>query len=111
MPDENTYYWLYNEDMTKFIRFKVFVSLGKDQRVSILEYKIQSHHTLEEAGCPIEPIWLSEQRSIKHEIGQELWMGFVREGWRMMIESVGRIEQQDGMATCWVTLNSTKVNV
>ena len=109
MPDENTYYWMYNEDMTKFIRFKVFMSLGKDQRVSILEYKIQAHHTLEEAGCPIEPIYDTENPGTMIDHGQAIWMGYVRDGWRMMVESIGRIEQEDGMETCWVTLNSTKV--
>tara|TARA_Y100001972_G_C7510748_1_gene258090 strand:+ start:263 stop:574 length:312 start_codon:yes stop_codon:yes gene_type:complete len=103
MPDENTYYWLYNEDMTEFIRFKV-----KDQTVEIGTYTPQTHHTLEEALCPIEP-HASELASI--DSGKEIWMDYVRKGWRMMIESIGRIDQHEDMITCWVTLNGTKVNV
>ena len=106
MPDENTYYWLYNEGMTKFIQFKV-----KDQKVSILEYKIQAHHTLEEAGCPIEPIYDTENPGTMIDHGQAIWMGYVRDGWRMVDDKIGRIEQEADMETCWVTLNSTrKVN-
>lgn len=108
MPDETTYYWMYNEDMTKFIRFAV----NSDDRVDVREYKIQSHHTLEEAGCPLEPVWNSNRTILNHQsLAQEHWMDRVRDGWRMMVETVGRIEQQTGMETCWVTLNSTrKVN-
>ena len=105
MPDETTYYWMYNEGMTKFVRFAV----GIDERVDVREYKIQSHHTLEEAGCPIEPDWSADVDCfVGHSTAQEHWMELVRGGWRMVDEKIGRIEQEADMGTCWVTLNSTR---
>ena len=106
MPDETTYYWMYNEDMTKFIRF---AATAIDEMVDVREYKIQSHHTLEEAGCPIEPDWSADvDCRMKYSDAQEHWMELVQKGYRMITETVGRIEQEAGMGTCWVTLNSTR---
>jgi hypothetical protein len=105
MPDETTYYWMYNEGMTKFVRFAVDI----DERVDIREYKIQSHHTLEEAGCPIEPDWSTDVDCfMKYSHAQEHWMELVRGGWRIVDDKIGRIEQETGMGTCWVTLNNTR---
>jgi len=105
MPDENTYYWLYNEDMTKFIRFAVAI----DKMVDIREYKVQPNHTLQEAGCPMEPDWSTDvDCGMRYSLAQEHWMELVRKGYRMITETIGRIEQEPGMGTCWITLNSTR---
>ena len=109
MTDETTYYWLYNNNMTKFIRFAAYDINGM---VDVREYKIQSHHTLEEAGCPIEPDFSADvDCGMRPDLAQEHWMELVRGGWRMVDDKIGRIKQEAGMGTCWVTLNSTrKVN-
>ena len=112
MPDGITYYWLYNEDMTKFIRFAVTTI---DEMVDVREYKIQKKkntRTVEDAGCPIEPDWSTDvDCGMGYSLAQEHWMELVRKGYRMMVDTFGRIEHQAGMTTCWITLNSTrKVN-
>ena len=110
MPDENTYYWLYNEDMDNFFRYKV----NGEEKVSIVEYEIQKKkntRTVKEAGCPIVPNGGADHDDLSIEDAQKIWMYRVTQGYRMMVDTFGRIEHQAGMTTCWITLNSTrKVN-
>ena len=107
-------FWLINDDMTRFIRFAVWMEITDgqitvDKSVTIDEYRVQTPQwTVGEPECCLEPMTGHDHYRVRftREQAEDIWINYVRDGFRMLTEVIGKIEAKEGFDCCWLTLRS-----
>lgn len=101
-------FWLMNDERDRFIRFAVYIEKDMSTRVSVIEYRIMGGlgQTIDSPSCTLEPFDKIKAFRFTRSRAEEIWMAYVRDGFRMLTEVVGKIETEKGYKCCWLTLRS-----